>query len=60
MYRGKMPIKLSKEYSEGREEYIPVIQDPLNLLEVTSCDITGIGYGGLYITAYINKKKLTK
>jgi hypothetical protein len=59
-YRGKMPIKLSKEYREGQEEYIPVIKDPLNLLKVTSYDMTGIGYGGIYITAYINKNKLAK
>ncbi len=60
MYRGKTPIKLSKEYSAIHDAYIPVIQDPLNLLEVTSCDITGIGYGGIYVTAYINKNKLAK
>lgn len=60
MYRGKTPIKLSKEYSAIHDTYIPVIIDPLNLLVVTTCDITGIGYGGLYVTAYINKNKLAK
>lgn len=58
MYHGKMPIKLSKKYSEGLEEYIPAISDPLNLMEVTSYDINDIGYGTIYVTAYINKKKL--
>ncbi len=60
MYSGKQPIKLSKEYSEVREECIPAIEDPLNLLVVTTYDITGIGYGGIYVTAYINKNKLAK
>ena len=60
MYHGKQPIKLSNEYNEGREEYIPAIKDPLNLMEVTTNDIAGIWYGGLFVTAYINKNKLAK